>query len=50
MNSARRPPQKKSYRPPRLKVYGDLRRLTMAKRGIAADGAGVPKTKVAAKA
>ncbi len=50
MNSTRRPPQKKLYRPPRLKVYGNLRRLTMAKHGIGADGGGVPKTRVAAKA
>jgi len=50
MKPTRRPPQKKPYRLPRLKVYGTLRRLTMAKRGIAADGGGAPKTKLAAKA
>ncbi len=31
--------KKKSYRQPRLIVYGDLRRLTMAKGGTKADGA-----------
>ncbi len=36
---------KKPYRPPRLKVYGDLRRLTMAKGGSANDGGGKPRTR-----
>ena len=36
---------KKPYHAPRLAVYGDLRRLTKAKAGAAADGAGKPKTK-----
>lgn len=37
--------KKKPYRPPRLVVYGDLRRLTMAKGGQKGDGGGNPKTK-----
>lgn len=36
--------KKKTYRPPRLVVYGDLRRLTMAKGGSNADG-GKPSTR-----
>lgn len=36
---------KKPYHPPRLTVYGDLRRLTMAKGGNRNDGGGKPKTK-----
>ena len=36
---------KKPYRSPRLVVYGDLRRLTKAKQGGNADGAGHPRTK-----
>lgn len=39
-------PKKKPYRPPRLVVYGDLRRLTMAKGGTSADGGGKAKTKL----
>ncbi|MFQ5946351.1 MAG: lasso RiPP family leader peptide-containing protein [Anaerolineae bacterium] len=37
--------KKTTYRPPRLVVYGDLRRLTMAKGGTSGDGGGKPKTK-----
>ena len=37
--------RKKPYHPPRLTVYGDLRRLTMAKGGNRRDGGGNPKTK-----
>ncbi len=37
-------PKKKPYRPPRLIVYGDLRRLT-TKGGNRMDGAGAPKTR-----
>lgn len=37
---------KKPYRSPRLVVYGDVRRLTMAKGGGAADGSGKPRTKL----
>ncbi len=37
--------KKKTYRPPRLVVYGDLRRLTMAKGGTKTDG-GKPQTRV----
>ncbi len=37
-------PKKKTYRPPRLVVYGDLRRLTMAKGGTSGDG-GKPATR-----
>lgn len=36
---------KNSYHSPRLVVYGDLRRLTMAKGGTKGDGPGVPRTK-----
>ncbi len=36
---------KKHYRKPRLKVHGDIRVLTGAKAGVAADGAGKPRTK-----
>lgn len=36
---------RKLYRPPRLVVYGDLRRLTLAKPGTNNDGTGKPKTK-----
>lgn len=38
--------KKKPYRPPRLTVYGDLRRLTMVKGGSANDGGGKPRTKL----
>lgn len=38
--------KKKPYRPPRLVVYGDLRRLTKAKGGSRADGGGAPRTRV----
>ena len=38
-------PKKKVYRPPRLVVYGDLRRLTMAKGGIRQDTVGALKSK-----
>ena len=37
-------PKKKTYRSPRLVVYGDLRRLTMAKGGDKGD-AGKPSTR-----
>lgn len=37
--------RKKPYRPPRLTVYGDLRRLTKGKGGNRSDGGGFPKTK-----
>ncbi|MBI4588187.1 MAG: lasso RiPP family leader peptide-containing protein [Candidatus Rokubacteria bacterium] len=37
---------KKSYRAPRLVVYGDLSRLTAAKGGTKGDGAGKPRTKL----
>jgi hypothetical protein len=36
---------KKPYRSPRLVVYGDLRRLTMAKGGKRSDGLGVAKSR-----
>jgi len=40
------PSMKKLYRSPRLLVYGDLRRLTMANKGTTnAESAGGPKTK-----
>ena len=38
---------KKPYRTPRITVYGDLRRLTLAKGGAANDGGGKPRTKAA---
>ena len=38
------PKKKKQYKSPRLKVYGDLRELTMAKGGTKAD-AGKPATR-----
>lgn len=37
--------KKKPYRSPRIVVYGDLHRLTMAKGGKKSDGGGVPKSK-----
>lgn len=37
--------KRKPYRQPRLVVYGDLRRLTMAKGGTKTDGTGKPATK-----
>lgn len=37
--------RRKPYRPPRLVVYGDLRRLTRAKGGNKGDGAGKPSTR-----
>ena len=40
-----RPPERKPYQPPRLKVHGDLRRLTQAKGGAKSDGGTAPKTK-----
>lgn len=45
MKSKTKSPKKKSYRPPRLVVYGDLRRLTMVKGGTAGD-AGKPVTRL----
>jgi hypothetical protein len=36
---------KKPYRTPALKVHGNLRSLTAAKKGNRGDGMGVPKTK-----
>lgn len=39
------PQKREPYRPPRLVVYGDLRRLTMAKGGTKGDGTGKPATK-----
>lgn len=37
--------KKKAYRPPRLVVYGDLRRLTKAKGGNKGDGSGKVNTR-----
>lgn len=45
MKSKTKEPKKKPYRAPRLVVYGDLRRLTMAKGGTAGD-AGKPSTRL----
>jgi hypothetical protein len=36
---------KQAYRPPRLTVHGDLRKLTQAKGGAKSDGGTAPKTK-----
>jgi hypothetical protein len=42
---------RKPYRPPRLKVHGDLRALThTAKGGIRSDGGGAPKTRASTPA
>jgi hypothetical protein len=41
----RQPKNKKTYRKPALKVHGDVRALTMAKKGRFNDGAGKPRTK-----
>ncbi len=38
--------KKKSYRQPRLVVYGDLRHLTMAKGGTKGDGGKVTATRL----
>ncbi len=46
MRSNATKPPKKPYRPPRLVVYGDLRRLTLSKKGTRADGAGKPATRL----
>jgi hypothetical protein len=43
-NVARRP-KRRPYRVPTLKVYGDLRKLTMGKGGAMNDGA-QPKTRM----
>lgn len=45
MKSKAARPRKKPYHPPRLVVYGDLRRLTKAKGGTAGD-AGKPATRL----
>lgn len=42
------PKKKKQYRSPRLKVYGDLRELTMAKGGTSQDAA-KPATRTTGK-
>ncbi len=41
-----KPKPKKPYRKPSLKVHGDIRALTRAKRGTKADGPGKPRTKL----
>ena len=46
MKAKPRAQKKKPYRSPRLRVYGDLRRLTMSKGGGVADGIGKPRTKI----
>lgn len=46
MKSKRASQAKKPYRPPRLTVYGDLRRLTLGGGGTKREGGpGGPKTK-----
>ncbi|MBI3454388.1 MAG: lasso RiPP family leader peptide-containing protein [Candidatus Rokubacteria bacterium] len=42
--------RRKPYRPPRLVVYGDLRRLTMTKGGNKGDGGGKPTTRASGAA
>jgi hypothetical protein len=37
--------ERKPYQAPRLKDYGDLRRIVMAKGGTNGDGRGLPATK-----
>jgi hypothetical protein len=37
--------ERKPYHTPRLKDYGDLRRIVRVKPGTKGDGAGVPATK-----
>jgi hypothetical protein len=37
--------ERKPYHTPRLKDYGDLRRIVRVKPGTRGDGAGVPATK-----
>jgi hypothetical protein len=37
---------KRPYRAPALKIHGDFRKLTAAKGGTNADGAGKPRTKL----
>ncbi len=46
MRSKKTARKKKPYRPPRLVVYGDLRRLTRGKGGSNPDGGGLPRTKL----
>ena len=36
--------KKRSYRAPKLKVYGDIAKLTRTKGGASADNSGKPKT------
>ena len=45
--ATRKRSDRKPYQPPRLKVHGDLRRLTMgpSKGGAKQDGGTTPKTK-----
>ena len=38
--------EKRPYRSPRLVVYGDLRRIAMAKQGVTADGGAAPPTRM----
>ena len=49
MKSKKPSKSKKTYRSPRLVVYGDLRRLTMAKGGTKGDGGGKPATRATGK-
>ena len=45
MKSKNQSVKKKKYHPPRLVVYGDIHRLTMAKGGTKFDGGGKPQTR-----
>jgi hypothetical protein len=38
--------KKKPYRSPELTVHGDVRTLTLAKKGKNADGTGRPRTRI----
>jgi hypothetical protein len=46
-HSKAKPSRKKRYQPPKLTMYGDLRRLTQVKMGTMIDGAGRPRTRMA---
>jgi len=46
MKSSARIPVKRPYRAPRLIVHGDLKTITMAKKGAGNDGASKPKTRL----
>jgi len=43
---ARRPAKRRPYSTPTLKIHGDIRTITMAKKGTKNDGARKPRTKL----